>query len=182
MFPHAVIAIEVKNDKLSTCFANLCLPGAYRFRKNTATQEVERKWKYWHHLHFSAYCWNKHNNTPTAKWKGASKKIIGWVPTRCTYYKCELFKISIIVSIKITNSYNEYFPLQEIVVREVGGAMAPLWNQYYKNVTKIIYVVDASNLCQIAAAGVLLYTVLAEPQLKNAKVSKYFQSHVHIVF
>lgn len=50
--------------------------------------------------------------------------------------------------------------------------MAPLWNQYYHNVTKIIYVVDASNLCQIAAAGVLLYTVLAEPQLKNSKVSK----------
>ena len=63
-------------------------------------------------------------------------------------------------------------------MREVGGAMAPLWNQYYKNITKIIYVVDASNLCQIAAAGVLLYTVLAEPQLKHAKVSKYFQSGV----
>lgn len=48
--------------------------------------------------------------------------------------------------------------------------MAPLWTQYYRNITKIIYVVDASNLCQIAAAGVLLYTVLADPQLKNAKV------------
>ncbi|KAJ1529534.1 hypothetical protein ONE63_006307 [Megalurothrips usitatus] len=59
---------------------------------------------------------------------------------------------------------------KEIVVREVGGAMAPLWNQYYQNITRIIYVVDASNLCQIAAAGVLLYTVLAEPQLKQAKV------------
>lgn len=61
-------------------------------------------------------------------------------------------------------------PIGEIVVREVGGAMAPLWNQYYQNITRIIYVVDASNLCQIAAAGVLLYTVLAEPQLKQAKV------------
>lgn len=48
--------------------------------------------------------------------------------------------------------------------------MAPLWSQYYRNITRIMYVVDTSNLCQIAAAGVLLYTVLAEPQLKNAKV------------
>lgn len=55
--------------------------------------------------------------------------------------------------------------------------MAPLWNQYYRNVTRIIYVVDASNLCQIAAAGVLLYTVLAEPQLKNAKVFKQLTQH-----
>lgn len=35
---------------------------------------------------------------------------------------------------------------------------------------QIIFVVDTSNLCQISAAAVLLYTLLAEPRLKNAKV------------
>lgn len=34
---------------------------------------------------------------------------------------------------------------------------------------KIIYIVDSSNLCQISAAGVLLYSLLVEPKLKNVK-------------
>jgi glucose dehydrogenase len=59
---------------------------------------------------------------------------------------------------------------KEITIREVGGAMAPIWGSYYYGIQRIVYVVDASNLCQIAAAGVLLYAVLAEPCLQNAKV------------
>ncbi|XP_063230923.1 ADP-ribosylation factor-like protein 16 isoform X1 [Bacillus rossius redtenbacheri] len=59
---------------------------------------------------------------------------------------------------------------KEVTIREVGGAMAPIWNNYFAGVKKIIYVVDASNLCQIAAAGILLYTILADPTVQNAKV------------
>lgn len=59
---------------------------------------------------------------------------------------------------------------KQISIREVGGEMAPIWRNYYSCVRSIIYVVDASNLCQIAAAGVLLYTILAEPSLQKAKV------------
>lgn len=44
----------------------------------------------------------------------------------------------------------------EIVVHEIGGAMAPMWTNYLGNVSKIIYVVDTSNLCQISAAGEFL--------------------------
>ncbi|KAL1138840.1 hypothetical protein AAG570_008902, partial [Ranatra chinensis] len=57
-----------------------------------------------------------------------------------------------------------------VTIREVGGTMAPLWNQYYTNVPKIMFVVDASNLCQISASGVLLYTLLSEPTLQKSKV------------
>jgi ADP-ribosylation factor-like protein 1 len=32
-----------------------------------------------------------------------------------------------------------------------------------------MYVIDTSNLCQISAAGILLYTLLVEPKLKQAK-------------
>lgn len=39
------------------------------------------------------------------------------------------------------------------MVREVGGTMAPMWSNYLGDVTKIMYVVDTSNLCQISAAG-----------------------------
>ncbi|XP_057670766.1 ADP-ribosylation factor-like protein 16 isoform X1 [Diorhabda carinulata] len=55
-------------------------------------------------------------------------------------------------------------------IRELGGSMAPIWPKYFTNVNKIIYLVDASNLCQISAAGVLLYTVLVHPLLKNTPI------------
>lgn len=57
-----------------------------------------------------------------------------------------------------------------VQVREVGGCLAPLWRDYLaKPVDKVIYVVDTSNLCQISAAGVLLYSMLAEPRLQKTK-------------
>lgn len=40
-----------------------------------------------------------------------------------------------------------------ITVIEIGGSMAPMWNNYLNNVAKILYVIDTSNLCQISAAG-----------------------------
>lgn len=55
-------------------------------------------------------------------------------------------------------------------IRELGGVMSPLWSKYFSGVQKVIYVVDASNLCQISAAGILLYTIIANPLLANAKV------------
>ncbi|CAB3259331.1 unnamed protein product [Arctia plantaginis] len=60
---------------------------------------------------------------------------------------------------------------QMISIREIGGEMAPLWHNYLDGIEKVIYVVDTSNLCQISGAAVLLFTLLAEPRLKNAKVS-----------
>lgn len=59
---------------------------------------------------------------------------------------------------------------KHIVIRELGGPIAPLWHHYYHSVKSIIFVVDASNLCQISASGILLYSVLTEPSLTNAKV------------
>lgn len=41
----------------------------------------------------------------------------------------------------------------EINILEIGGSMAPMWTNYLTNVSKIMYVVDTSNLCQISAAG-----------------------------
>lgn len=36
---------------------------------------------------------------------------------------------------------------------------------------KIIYVIDASNLCQISTAAMLLYSALVEPRLRNVKLT-----------
>ncbi|XP_045465962.1 ADP-ribosylation factor-like protein 16 [Harmonia axyridis] len=65
-----------------------------------------------------------------------------------------------------TIKHNEYI----MEVREIGGSMAPLWHKYFGGISIIIYVIDASNLCQISAAGVLLYTFLANPALLYSKI------------
>ncbi|XP_012255306.2 ADP-ribosylation factor-like protein 16 [Athalia rosae] len=59
----------------------------------------------------------------------------------------------------------------EVVIRELGGVVAPIWKHYFLRVRKIIYVVDTSNLCQISAAGVLLYSLLVEPRLQHVKIA-----------
>jgi ADP-ribosylation factor-like protein 1 len=61
-------------------------------------------------------------------------------------------------------------PLLEVTVREVGGAMAPIWRNYFHGTRHIIYVVDTSNLTQIASAGTMFYGILADPMLKHARV------------
>lgn len=38
-------------------------------------------------------------------------------------------------------------------VKEIGGAMSPLWHRYYDNVNRLIFVIDTSNLCEISGAG-----------------------------
>lgn len=70
-----------------------------------------------------------------------------------------------------TNIFNIKIDEKNYTVRELGGSMAPLWSMYFGNVEKVIYVVDASNLCQISAAGVLLYTILVNPLLQKSRVS-----------
>lgn len=73
-----------------------------------------------------------------------------------------------------TNMFTIRNDNETFLIRELGGAMAPLWSRYFnENINKIIYVVDASNLCQISAAGVLLYTILVDPVLKNCRVSPF---------
>ncbi|CAG9783366.1 unnamed protein product [Diatraea saccharalis] len=65
---------------------------------------------------------------------------------------------------------NKHGKKQTVTVREVGGEMAPLWNNYLDGIEKVVFVVDTSNLCQISAAAVLFYTLLAEPRLYKSKV------------
>ncbi|XP_050663947.1 ADP-ribosylation factor 1-like 1 [Leptidea sinapis] len=58
---------------------------------------------------------------------------------------------------------------QILTIREVGGEMVQLWYSYLDGIEKVIFVVDTSNLCQISSAAVMLYTLLAEPKLRQAK-------------
>lgn len=61
---------------------------------------------------------------------------------------------------------------RSIIIRELGGSIAPLWHHYYRSVKSIMFVIDTSNLCQISTAGILLYSLLIEPSLDKADVRK----------
>lgn len=50
-------------------------------------------------------------------------------------------------------SFRRSMKKPSIIVTEIGGSMAPMWSNYLNNVSKIMYVIDTSNLCQISAAG-----------------------------
>lgn len=55
-------------------------------------------------------------------------------------------------------------------IKEIGGAMSPLWNRYYANVNRVIFVIDTSNLCEISGAGVLFLSALVDVRLAKADV------------
>lgn len=38
-------------------------------------------------------------------------------------------------------------------IREIGGKMSPLWDRWFDNVNRMIFVIDTSNLCEISGAG-----------------------------
>ena len=63
-----------------------------------------------------------------------------------------------------TNLASVVLNRKRISLRELGGAMAPVWKKYFEDAGAVVFMVDASNRFQISASVVLLYDVLkAEP-------------------
>ncbi|XP_033328193.2 ADP-ribosylation factor-like protein 16 [Megalopta genalis] len=67
----------------------------------------------------------------------------------------------------IKNNTGEF----DMIVKEIGGDMAPIWKFHFNKIRNIIYVVDASNLCQISLAVVQFYSLLVEPRLRKIKIA-----------
>lgn len=59
---------------------------------------------------------------------------------------------------------------KEVTVRELGGSMGPIWKNYFKEASVILYVIDASNRCQVAAACIELLRVLSHPLTSTTSV------------
>ncbi|CAG5119056.1 unnamed protein product [Candidula unifasciata] len=51
----------------------------------------------------------------------------------------------------------------EITLREMGGAMGPIWHNYYKEAHAIIFMIDVSRHTQVAVSCVQLMNILAHP-------------------
>ncbi|XP_071949122.1 ADP-ribosylation factor-like protein 16 [Antedon mediterranea] len=56
---------------------------------------------------------------------------------------------------------------REGCIRELGGAMGPIWYKYYNDCHAIMFVVDVANPCQISASYIQLLTVLSHEELQN---------------
>lgn len=59
---------------------------------------------------------------------------------------------------------------QEVVIRELGGAMSPIWSSYLKNCSTLMFMVDMSNRLQVAAGCILLLTTLTDQSLATERV------------
>ena len=53
------------------------------------------------------------------------------------------------------------------LVKEYGGAMAPVWSAAYSDCDLVVYVVDATNCTQISASTILLLDVLGHQSLRE---------------
>jgi len=58
--------------------------------------------------------------------------------------------------------------------RELGGAMGPIWNNYFKEATGLVYVIDMANHTQIASACIQLLEVLSSKQTQEMAVLLIF--------
>lgn len=58
----------------------------------------------------------------------------------------------------------------EVTVREMGGAMGPIWHNYYKDCHAIMFMIDVSRYTQVAISCVQLMTMLSNPATQNSAV------------
>lgn len=58
--------------------------------------------------------------------------------------------------------------------RELGGAMGPIWSNYFKDASMLMYVIDASNRTKVAASCIQLLDVLSSKQTQTLPVALIF--------
>lgn len=56
---------------------------------------------------------------------------------------------------------------RKVTIRELGGAMAPIWAESYEECRCVIFVIDRSNPMHLSASTILLLEALAASALKN---------------
>lgn len=70
-----------------------------------------------------------------------------------------------------TNVCNVKFKtIQDVVLKEIGGSMAPLWKGSYKDAKRLIFIIDISNPSQVSATTSLLHEVIRSKDLQNTPI------------
>ena len=70
----------------------------------------------------------------------------------------------------ITVTYNK----KKYTFRELGGAMGPIWKNYFKDALYLVYVVDLANRMQVASACIQLLEVLSSKETQRMSVLLIF--------
>jgi len=58
----------------------------------------------------------------------------------------------------------------EVIVRELGGAMAPIWKSYFADCNALIMMMDVSNRAQLAASCMQFYEILTHEALQKCHI------------
>lgn len=58
--------------------------------------------------------------------------------------------------------------------RELGGAMGPIWSNYFKDASHLVYIIDTANQTQVASSCIQLLEVLASKQTQHMPVLLIF--------
>lgn len=58
--------------------------------------------------------------------------------------------------------------------RELGGAMGPIWNNYFKDASYLVYVVDTARRTQVASSCIQLLEVLSSKETQEMPVLLIF--------
>jgi len=59
---------------------------------------------------------------------------------------------------------------RKISLRELGGAMAPIWKNYFDETHAVVFIIDVSNNIQVSASTILFYDVLGSESLSGVPV------------
>uniref|UniRef100_A0A2P2I7V1 ADP-ribosylation factor-like protein 16 n=1 Tax=Hirondellea gigas TaxID=1518452 RepID=A0A2P2I7V1_9CRUS len=80
--------------------------------------------------------------------------------------------VNITTLLKLNPDKNK--PNLELIIRELGGSMSELWSSYYKGVRRLLYVIDAANMSQLASTTLLLMPLLAHPNTQKMQIALVF--------
>ena len=64
-----------------------------------------------------------------------------------------------------------------LAIREVGGAMLPLWHVYYSECSALVYVVDAADAAALTQAAVELFEMLEHADLAVSGATQFACTH-----
>jgi len=56
---------------------------------------------------------------------------------------------------------------RKVTVRELGGAMAPIWADSYEDCRCVVFMIDRSNIMRLSATTILLLEALSSDALKS---------------
>lgn len=59
---------------------------------------------------------------------------------------------------------------KEITLRELGGCMGPIWKNYFKDFSVLLYLVDMSNKTQVSSSCIQLLEVLTHDGVQHIPV------------